>query len=367
MDCGNIFLLMFPQSYQKRIEMKKYICVYSLLFFFFSCQQNGTEKEVLESSLQHEVLMNDEYVIGKVRSMSLLVDSIPVLVNAQSDVLFQFMDYKDSILIEFGNRGQGPNDFLFPTSLYKKSDNELSFWDVNRKRYSSMSVSLKDSEADFKHHFNIRDSLFHYEIFPIVENQYVASGMYEDYRLVILNEQGHFKKGYGKCPSRDSREEKISGILRSEVYQGRMAVSSSGKRLVHALLRADIISFYEVKTEGDLSLITEYTNSYPEYSYDTGAMGFSAPIYNIDVSVTDQYVYILYSGRNFKESKDKAFLGNRIDVYDWEGRLVRKLHLDVDIKAMCITDDNKKIYAIAYLPDPVLVAFTLEFDNASEV
>ena len=341
--------------------MKKNIYVlYSLLSFFFSCQQNNTEKGVLESSLHHEVLMNDDFVIEKVRSMALLVDSIPVSINSQSDVLFQFMDYKDSVLMEFGNRGQGPNDFLFPTSLHKKSDNVLSFWDVNRKRYSSMSVSLKDSVADFKHHFSLRDSLFHYEIFPVVENQYVASGMYEDYRLVILNGQGHFKKGYGKYPSRDSREERISGILRSEVYQGRMAVSPSGKRLVYALLRADIISFYEIKMGGDLSLVAEYTNSYPEYSYDTGAMSLSAPIYNIDVSVTDQYVYILYSGRNFKESKEKAFLGNRIDVYDWGGRLVRKFYLDVDIKAMCITGDNEKIYAISYLPDPVLVAFTLE-------
>ena len=88
-------------------------------------------------------------------------------------------------------------------------------------------------------------------------------------------------------------------------------------------------------------------------------MVFSAPIYNIDVSVTDQYVYILYSGRNFKESKDKAFLGNRIDVYDWEGKHVKRLNLDVDVQVMCIKEDDSAIYAIAPLPDPVLVSFSL--------
>lgn len=338
-------------------RIMKYI--YSLFFFIlFSCQQ---KKEIVaEYSLRHKVIMGDEFVIGKPRSMTLLADSIPVLINIQSDVLFQIMDYRSRVLLEVGSRGQGPDEFLFPTSLNTDSEGTLSFWDVNRKRYSSMLVSLKDSVVEFCHKFNHRDSLFHYEVFPIDGNQFVASGIYEDCRLVTLDERGRFKKGYGKCPSRDLREESVPGTVRSEVYQGRMAVSPSGKRLAHALLRADIISFYDVKSDGDLSLITENTGSYPEYSYETGAMKLSAPVYNINISATERYVYVLYSGRNLKDLKDRAFLGNHIDVYDWEGRKVKEIGLDVDIQMMCVTEDDRTIYAIAYLPDPALVCFDLE-------
>jgi hypothetical protein len=54
-----------------------------------------------------------------------------------------------------------------------------------------------------------------------------------------------------------------------------------------------------------------------------------------------------------------CFQGNLIRVYDWEGNLVKKLQLDIDIKQMAVSKNNRKIYAIADLPDPVLVVFEL--------
>jgi hypothetical protein len=39
--------------------------------------------------------------------------------------------------------------------------------------------------------------------------------------------------------------------------------------------------------------------------------------------------------------------------------LVKKLQLDIDIQQMAVSKDNRKIYAIADLPDPVLVVFEL--------
>lgn len=341
--------------------MWKHTYIYSIFFLSLcSCQATKDQNKVPESSLKHEVLLKGEPVIGKVRSMALLADSIPVLINAQADVLFQCLDFRRQAVIEFGNRGQGPDDFLFPTSLKGNTPHEVSFWDVNRKRYSSMSIALKDSVMEPTHIFSYKDSLFHYEIFPIYNHQFVAAGIYENYRLVLLDEQGRFKQGYGKCPSRDSQEESLSGTLRSEVYQGRLAVSPSGKKVVHALLRADILSFYEVTSQGDLQLVADNIRSYPSYSYVTGAMDLSAPIYHIDVSATDQYVYVLYSGRNYKADKDHAFLGNRIDVYDWAGKLVGRLHLDVGTRTICVTQNDQTIYAISHLPDPELVSFTLE-------
>ena len=68
-------------------------------------------------------------------------------------------------------------------------------------------------------------------------------------------------------------------------------------------------------------------------------------------------MYTLYSGRSLKEHGLKCFQSNLIHVYDWEGKLVKKLQLDIDVKQMAVTKDNRKIYAIADLPDPVLVVF----------
>lgn len=76
-----------------------------------------------------------------------------------------------------------------------------------------------------------------------------------------------------------------------------------------------------------------------------------------EIPYRDDYVYALYSGRNYKDDKDKAFQGNLIRVFDWNGKLVKELHLDIDVQAITTTKNNQRIYAVSYLPDPVLVAF----------
>jgi hypothetical protein len=148
-------------------------------------------------------------------------------------------------------------------------------------------------------------------------------------------------------------------MIRSEAYQGMLAISPSGKKMAHVLIKGDMIYYYNISDNGDLALISEQIKSYPDYRYDSGAMSKGAPMHHLKACATDEYVYTLYSGRNYKDDKDRAFQSNLIHVYDWEGKLVKKLQLDIDVKQMAVTKDNRKIYAIADLPDPVLVVFEL--------
>ena len=339
--------------------MKEYKYIVSLLFvFLFSCQIRKQSEDVLEYSVQHELLLEDEFVIGKVRSMALMDDSVPIVVNTQAENVFQLLDYKKRDIRGYADWGQGPNEFLFPTSLFVAKDNMVTFWDINRRRYSAVQIAHGDTVVKFNHLFEVRDSLFHFEMLPVLDGQFVAAGIYEDYRLVLLDKNGNFRKGFGECPFRDDEERQVSGMIRSEIYQGKLAVNRSGAKLVHALLRADVLSFYEV-SNGDLQLKSERINAYPNYQYNSVAMPLSSPVYYLDVCATNQYVYALYSGRNYEDSKDKAFMGKVIKVYDWNGNIVKKLNLDIEIKVMCISQDDKKIYGIAFQPDPVLVSFTL--------
>ena len=49
----------------------------SLLAFLFSCSTKKEQEELIIQSLTHEVLMGDEYLIGKINDMALINDSIP--------------------------------------------------------------------------------------------------------------------------------------------------------------------------------------------------------------------------------------------------------------------------------------------------
>lgn len=338
--------------------MNKYI---SLLFVvvLLSCQSGKKPEAVPEYVLRHERLFTDEPVIGNVRGMALLHDSIPVLTLAKSDKAFQWLDYPKQEARSYGDLGQGPDELLFPTSLVASVEGGIRFWDINKRRYSAMRLADGDTLPRFCHLFESSDSLFHFEVLPVTGDRFVAAGMYEDYRLVLLDGNGRFVKGFGQCPFRDEDERKVSNMIRSDAYQGKMALNGSGTELVHALLRADILSFYDLSGDGDIQLKAERINGYPDYQYTTGAMPLSSPICYLDVCATDRYVYALYSGRNYKDDKDRAFTGRMVKVYDWDGTLVRKLHLDADAKVFCVSSDDRRLYAIVHQPDPVLVLFTL--------
>ena len=332
--------------------------VASLLLAFCSCSSKQEQKEVPVQSLKHEVLMGDEYLIGRTRDLNLMNDSIPVVINLKSENVFQVLNHSRKKVLEMGQVGQGPDDFLMPFGLSTRENNAFSFYDLNRRRYSTIHLNEDDDSWQVEHHFK-SDSLPHIHIQPIRDSLYLGTGMYKNYHLVLLDKHGVFRKGFGEIPYRDEEERKVEDMIRSEAYQGTLAVSPSGNKVAHVLIKGDMIYLYNIAENGELELISEQIKAYPDYRYDSGALNQSSPMHHLMACATDDYIYTLYSGRTYKEHKDKAFRGNLISVYDWDGNLVKLLELDVDVNEIAITRDNRKIYAIADLPDPVLIAFTL--------
>lgn len=341
------------------IMMKtKVLLVASLLLALFSCTSKQEQKEVPVQSLKHEMLMGDEYLIGRTRDLNLINDSIPVVINAKSENVFQVLHHSQKKVLEIGQVGQGPDDFLMPFGLSAREENAYSFYDLNRRRYSTIHLNEDNDSWQVEHHFK-SDTLPHIHIQPIRDSLYLCTGMYKNYRLALLDKHGVFQKGLGEIPYRDEEERKVENMIRSEAYQGVLAVSPSGDKVAHVLMKGDMIYFYHIAENGELELKSEQINAYPDYRYDNGALGRGAPMHHLKARATEEYVYTLYSGRNYEKHKNKAFQSNLIRVYDWHGNLVKNLELDVDVNEIAVTKDNRKIYAIADLPDPVLIAFAL--------
>ena len=338
-----------------RIHLFLATCLLALLF---SCSTKKEQEEVIIQSLTHEVLMGDEYLIGRINDMALMNDSIPVVINVRSDNAFQVLDYSRKKVLEVGNVGQGPDDFLLSFGLSSGMENTFSANDVNRRRFSTVHLNPEDDSWRVEHHLKF-DSLMHIYVQPIANNRYVATGIYDDCHLMLLDEKGKPLKGFGEWPYQDEQEKKVPGKIRASVYQGKLEVSPSGDKLVFAVASGDMLYFYRILPNGELELISKHENTYAHYEHTTGAHYGTAPFSNIDACATDDYVYNLYAGRSLKEHGMKCFQGNLIRVYDWKGTLVKKLQLDVDVEQIVVSKDDRKIYAIADLPDPVLVVFEL--------
>ena len=70
---------------------------------------------------------------------------------------------------------------------------------------------------------------------------------------------------------------------------------------------------------------------------------------------TDQYLYLLFSGRKVTDANDYLF-GNTIHVYDWDCNLMYKIKTNKDISCLAVSKDDKKLYVFDPKNEEVLVS-----------
>lgn len=82
----------------------------------------------------------------------------------------------------------------------------------------------------------------------------------------------------------------------------------------------------------------------------------------INLKMNDQFIYLLYLDQLLSEynfNKTEKSMSNVILVFDHDGNAVAKLRLSCRINTMALSNDGKKLYGIAHLPEPTLVEFLL--------
>ncbi len=125
-------------------------------------------------------------------------------------------------------------------------------------------------------------------------------------------------------------------------------------------------------------MIAKIENDYPLYK-DTGGENFRQLAYDprtkdgyIATYATDQFVYAIYSGQTMLERQEKKSTnlgGNTLRIFDWEGALVKEYELDVPCSFVCVSDDDKTMWAVATAVDGevVLVSYDLKDDVEGEL
>ncbi len=117
-----------------------------------------------------------------------------------------------------------------------------------------------------------------------------------------------------------------------------MATSSSGNLEIYELLKDD---FRQVFNK---------TYFYPEYvGYQNRGARFLKESKRgfISIESTNEYIYVIYSGRSRTDPETDAYSGNNILVYNWNGKPIIRFSLDRDIRKMTLQKqkDGVKIYA----------------------
>ena len=250
----------------------------------------------------------------------------------------------------FGKRGDGPSELINPGPIISRS-NHLDIFDGSKMallRYDVDSITSGDSLAT--------QILFQTSLSGIIslvdlqDSNYVASGVFQEGRLCLLDKKGTAYAYAGHYPVSKSSVEVPFHVL-GVAYQSLMCTQPEGKRTALVTRYGGILQIYEwnllKKTAKEVCCINEFTpklttkdiNGTPNFRPDSETRwGYLA------VDATDKYIFALYSGR-LQEDKNSFHLGNEVHVFDWNGKPCYLLRLDCEGTSLAVK--GNKLFVLA--------------------
>jgi hypothetical protein len=340
--------------------MKKNFC-FLLILCCISCHSG--KKNVANKILFHSILqLSDEYV-GKGGAIIAYNEGIVGIEEAAPLSPFFNITIQEGnhILAHFGNRGQGPEDFIRPYPIQYINEDTFGAYDFASKAYKEVAIPKENTGfIQINNHVTFESHPF--QVIKTAYNQYAGLSSNEGL-IVLMDSTGKECAAFFEYPYRDKNEQAVENHTRSMAYQGIFAANPQKTKCVYASLNGEIIHFYDIQ-KGNISLIHKTENRYPSYKHENDAVVTNVKniVGYISLSATNQFVYALYCGKILEELSGVdgfSLESTQMRVFDWTGKMVETYTLDVPCRYISVSNDEKKIWAIALTPDITPVYFDL--------
>jgi len=318
-------------------------------FFLLSCTTSVQKDQKYEKihfsqkiQLYQDLLRPDMFCV---------IDSVIVIYdnNKGSNHLFYAFNLTTGELYsEFGLIGSGPEDYNFPVQMFfNETTNEIRIIDRN---YSKM---------------------YCYRLSDIIKGGGIktASQMKipkEASRAVFQNDStgyclGSFSKGMiGKIKNGiienyfldfpDIKDEILNPNQKFGLFQGDIIMNRDKTKLVYSSARCDLIKIISIENNAVKEVMTQ--NTYvPKYRKRDGNYFSILPESSngyISVTESEDYIFALFSGRSENEYGDSHYFGNILHIFDWDGKMIKKIMLDKDAWQIHIDRKSDKLYTIHY-------------------
>jgi hypothetical protein len=342
--------------------MKYSIFFYQLIYFLFLCSCSNHKQAESISLLKHQTIDSGENFIGYGGFLAFCQGNIVGMEMSQSMQPFFCIRSNGSsqTLFRFGNKGQGPDDFLRPLSIQYINNQTVGTFDIMSKTYSEFTIPNENEELKIDKKIRFQAQLT--QIIKTACNQYIGLS-FDEGMFLLADSTGMPINTYFEYPYQDENERRLT--VRSNAYQGTLAVNPSKNKFVYSSFQGEIIHFYTIENSG-IKTVAKIENEYPVYKKrsdgeDGVMMGAEGKNGYIAAYATEKFVYAIFSGKTVLEQHGNAnFEGKLLRIFDWNGVPVKEYELDVLCSYLCVSDDDSKIWAVASTPEIAMVSFELE-------
>lgn len=349
--------------------MKKISRLITILFLVFiiivSCEKGKVHPIDIFSeskSISGEDIKLDRNVLSDPYFFEVF-DSIFVSIDVVNNYILNIVDIKNGNQIgRFLERGKGPNELISTTSLHKKSEN--SFYVGNDKIFQ---YNLKEllSDKDYLPRIIYKNNSNRYiglDVISFSDTLFLSNSfLVSERKFGLVNEKGDIITTQLTYPDNQN----ISFIFKSLAYEGRIVKHPKKNLFAYAVINTP--SFEILELIGDSIKVLKQFN-FSDFSFETIQFGGDMNSVVVDennnygflyVKSTSKFIYLLYSGRNEADHRDKVFETPYVLVFDWQGKPITRFILDRDITCFSIGKNDQVLYGLYYDPSPRIVKYYL--------
>jgi hypothetical protein len=331
------------------------------------CACTRQESAVDAVPLKGQVVAQGEY-LGQ--PGDIVVTGNHLVVTDRSAPFVHVLDGEGTHLVSFGDEGSGPGEFRSATKVLPDVSGDGSFWVfdmiLGRLTHFVMPAGAAVPRLDQTLNLELGAVGLLMDADWLSDSTIAATGIYPDGRIAVTNRRGRIVRYLGKRPPSPGGKEIPITVLQ-HAFTGPLTVAPDRQRVAMGTESADRLEIYGQ----DGTLIRELRGS---FGFDPVFQVHSSPAGNSMASGDDlrfgytglastrQHIYAMYSGQLRGDGVARAFFGREVHVYTWNGDRVGTFGLDERARALAVTQDGKRLYALQWDPEPRVVRYAIDLE-----
>lgn len=276
-------------------------------------------------------------------------------------------DSNGHLITQRGRVGSGPGEFRSPVSLIEDTERDANLWvfDSGLMRMTSIGVEplIEGSYLEVGDIIPIKAMVGVGSPAWLNDTVMVALGAPQssgDGRFVRIRQDGELLATFGPPPPGDSV---ISPFVRQQVYGGRILVDPDRNRIVVPARYASFIDVFDYNGR-QVSRLESPEPFIPDYSVAPDGInmvrGENFRFGYLDVALSRDRLYGLYSGRTRREHPETQYLANEIHVFTWDGKLTGRYVLDRSGLAIALGENPGELFVSIIDPVPQIRRYSVE-------
>ena len=263
----------------------------------------------------------------------------------------------------YGRRGDGPGEFKDPEQIVPGAPNasgEVLILDGFHQRLTRLRLDAIEAGVVTDPQTLPMDGPNAGSLVRAPGGRWFAGGWITEGRVASYRPDRSYDRTIVGFPA----DAEAPGMTLAQAYESRVVAHPDGGRLAAATLLGGLMEIFDY--EGVLIARAAVPDPFRP-SFERGNSRGDRAVMSVgsetrygftDVAATRRYVYGLFSGGRVLE-EGTPWATYEVQVYTWDGKLAKTLHLDRTVHAVTVDDSDTWLYASGAEPGPWVGRFRL--------